>query len=248
MLWVEAIFSTFYFDLLIAALFFRFNIFLTLKIFIKMNQSQINRTEMFEAVNAQLDAQAAIWSPVPVIGSYKLTLIAIIEGIKQLALEQEASQVFISQSIGQIKRQISAKLDILDDTLTAYAEDTDNPALLAKANNSESDYYRLTHEDFEIKAKNVLDLLDKHVPDMGDYGLTPEQIEDAKLSLNSFQEKRGKPRAYQVASRVATTGLDGLFKEATVLLGRLDKVMKRYKRSNPAFYNGYLAARTIIDN
>ena len=77
--------------------------------------------------------------------------------------------------------------------------------------------------------------------------MTVEQVEDVKLQFNEFQSQRGKPRAYKIASRVATQNLEDLFEEADGYLKKLDKVMKRFKRSNATFFNGYLAARVTID-
>lgn len=213
-----------------------------------MKQSEINRLQMYVAVEGFLDQQAPVWNPVPIVSAYKLKLTGTILGIKTAAKDQEAAQVFIGKSLGELKRTVGTKLDILDDTLVAYAEDTGNPELISRASNSASDYYRLSHEEFETKAQNMIGLLSEHVADMGDYGMTMDQIEDAKMGIDGFLDKRGKPRAYQIASRVATQSLEDLFKEGTKAVGRLDNVLKRFKRSNPAFYNGYIAARTVVDN
>jgi hypothetical protein len=36
--------------------------------------------------------------------------------------------------------------------------------------------------------------------------------------------------------------------EGDKALEKLDRVMKRFKRSNSTFFNGYQAARTIVDD
>lgn len=212
-----------------------------------MTQEQINRTEMYEATNGYMDRNAAVWSTIPIVNTYKTKLVGIISGIKTSAGDQEAAQVFIGNSTREMKQQLSIKLDILDDTLEAYAADTENAELLSKASNSKSDYFRLSNEDFEIKGRNTLDLLTENVGSMTEYGTSAEQIDETKVNFNNFLERRGKPRAYQIESRIATQNLEELFKEGNKILDRMDKVLKRFKRTNPAFYNGYSAARTIID-
>ena len=96
--------------------------------------------------------------------------------------------------------------------------------------------------------KNVIEIMEVHVEAMADYGMTQEMIEDVKLQFNEFEEKSGKPRTYQIASRIATQDLEGLFKDAITVTEKLDNVMKRFKRSNTSFYKGYLAARTVVGN
>jgi hypothetical protein len=211
-----------------------------------MTRDQIDRSEMFQATNKFLDANAAIWSPIPVINTYKTAFMQFLTGIETAALKQDASQVFIGVSVRELKQLIAQKMDILDDTLEAYAADTENAELLSKAANSATDYFRLSHEAFEIKTKNVIDLIDSNLEAMADYGMSVAQVDEVKASFSLFQDKRGVPRSFQIESKIATSELSALFTEASKTLERLDNVMKRYKRSNPSFYQGYTAARTII--
>lgn len=213
-----------------------------------MKQVQINRLEMFQDTNSYMDAQISIWSSIPIVGNYKTLLAEIIDKIKAAALLQNAAQVFIGKSLRQIKKDVSQKMDILDDNLEAYALDTDNPELLHQASNAASDYFKLANEDFEIKTINMLNLLTSQLENLAPYGVTAAQIEDAMQSFNEFSDKRGKPRAFQIASRVATQDIESLMSEGSNTLTRMDNVLKRFKRSNPSFYNGYLAARHIVND
>ena len=212
-----------------------------------MNQKQINRLEMLQATNDHLVNNPEVWNAIPIIGNYKKQLVQLIDQIKSQALKQDAAQVFVGKSQRDLKKQIADKMDITDDILEAYATDTGDPELLSKTANSYSDYFKLANEDFEIKVKNVIDIADQHLEVTADYGANAAQLDDVKADLNLFLERRGKPRAYQIASRTATLNLEDLFKEVTVILKKLDNVMTRFKRSNVAFYNGYTAARVIVD-
>lgn len=59
----------------------------------------------------------------------------------------------------------------------------------------------------------------------------------------------GQPRAYKIASVQATKELEQLFTDATQILeNKLDNVMKIFKRRDANFYNGYIAAREVVDN
>ncbi|MEQ9210500.1 MAG: hypothetical protein RLN96_11775, partial [Pseudomonadales bacterium] len=134
-----------------------------------MNQRQINRLEMFQATNSYLDDHPNVWSGIPVISNYKKDLSDVIDAIRTSATDQDAAQVFISSSTRQLKRQIAERLDIFDDILEAYAEDTENAELLAQASNSTSDYYRLPNEDFEAKSINTFTRLEKYMEQVKDY-------------------------------------------------------------------------------
>ena len=213
-----------------------------------MDQRQINKLEMIESTNKYLDSTTGVWSAIPIVTNYKIRLSTAIDALKSAAQEQEAAKVFIGGSLQDLKITIAEKMDILDDILEAYAEDTENAELQAQADNSKTDYIRLPNEDFETKVKNVISLLEANVGEMADYGLTQDQIEDAKISFGTYQDKRGIPRSYQVASKQATQTIEELMKEADDMLDKLDKVLKRFRRSDARFYVGYEAARTIVDN
>jgi len=213
-----------------------------------MRQVQINRLEMYQTTLDYLDAHNAVWNAVPIIGKYKNTLSEINTAIKAAAAEQADAQVFIGKSLSALKKNIAAKMDILDDMLEAYALDTDNAELAQQADNSTTDYFDLPNEDFEIKVKQVIGLLETHLKAMADYGMSEEQLKDVKADYDQFLTSRGKPRNYQVASSVATQDMETLFREGTTATEKLDRVMKRYKRANANFYNGYVAARKVVDN
>jgi hypothetical protein len=48
-------------------------------------------------------------------------------------------------------------------------------------------------------------------------------------------------------SSQTTTLPDKIANVTSILRNRLDKLMTRFKKSNPEFYAGYLAARVIVD-
>lgn len=213
-----------------------------------MNQRQINRLEMFQDTDNYLNENQEVWSAIPIVGKYKNDLTQIIEALKEAAQDQQSAQLKVGKTRKQQKLEISRKMDILDDILEAYAADTNNETLRLKAQNSSTDYFNLKNEEFETKIKNVITLIDQEMNNMSDYGMSPALLEDAQLSFNNYSEQAGKPRAFQVASRIATANIEDLIKEGSQALERLDKVLKRFKRSNKNFYYGYEAARMIVDD
>ena len=71
-------------------------------------------------------------------------------------------------------------MDTLDDMPEAYAMDTDNAELTERANNTKSDYPRMSNEDFELKVKQFIGLLEMHLQAVDDYGMSQEQLKDVK--------------------------------------------------------------------
>jgi hypothetical protein len=214
-----------------------------------MNQNQINRSQMLDAVKAYLDRNASIWSMIPIIGilvSQVNDFIVAITGHKDA---QNAAQVFIHKNKKQQKLAAAEKADILNDTLEAYAGDAEDAELEYKAAKSYSDLNKLRNDDFKTVITETIALLEEKLTDLADYGVSEPQITDLKNSFNNFLVLNGQPRQYRISSVVATESLKEMFTQSSDLLTKkLDKVMKRFKNADPKFYKGYLAARVVVDN
>lgn len=207
-----------------------------------MNQEQVHELEMFEAINDYLNKHADIWSTVPIIGNYKNQLSIIISHIHKFT----SNSTKPNGALRTLKLQLADKMDILDDVMEAYATDIGDEKLRVLSANSHADYVSLSTDKFELKVRQVIALLERHVAEMSDYGINSEQIEDAKLCFNDYLRQVGKPYSYPIDSRIVAQDLVGLFKEANIYLNKLDNVMQRFKRSSIQFFLGYQSARRII--
>ena len=107
----------------------------------------------------------------------------------------------------------------------------------------------MRNADFIPAIKAIVKAAENNLEALAEYGVTAEQVEGLKTDFDGFLAINGQPRAYRVASVQATKDLELLFTEADdILNNKLDKVMSIFKRRDPGFYNGYQAARIIVDN
>ncbi|MGC9355142.1 MAG: hypothetical protein ACP5D9_14950, partial [Mariniphaga sp.] len=158
--------------------------------------------------------------------------------------------VFLGKNKKQLKSTVAQKADILNDSIEAFALVTGNQKLAGKMATSYSDLNRMRNADFIPAVKEIISEAEANAEILQtEYGVTAEQIDGLKNDLDDFLAINGQPRAYKIASVQATKDLEQLFSEATDTLGnKLDKVMKIFQRRDAGFYNGYLAAREIVDN
>lgn len=212
-----------------------------------MKTIQASEIEMYSATNEYLDRNSNVWSAIPIIGNYKNYLTIIIEHIQQFSgVTNQGSNV--KSELRTLKMQLADKMDLLDDVMETYAYDIGDERLFTQSANTHADYVKLPNDSFASKVCQVISLLERHVAEMADYGINSEQIEDAKLSFNTYQRKLGKPLSYNFDSRIVTHDQDGLFKEANIYLQKLDNVMQRFRRSNVQFFIGYRSARQVIQH
>lgn len=214
-----------------------------------MTNNQINRKEMHDSVLAYLDNNADKWARIPKVGEFKLELAQANQHIEEASANQEKARVRIGRNKTALKRNLAEKADIVNDQLECMAAINGDQELENRMAKSFHELFKMRNADLVTYTKETITEADKNAKELTtEYGLTKALLNDLKNDFNTFSQMNGMPREYQIKSSVATTNLEELFKETNELLSsKLDKVMKVFKRSDSNFYNGYLAARTIVD-
>lgn len=215
-----------------------------------MNKNQINRKERNDAVVLYMDDNVLKWTSISKVGEFKNEFESNNTQIEAAHEAQHDAQVKLGKNKKQLKKIIADKGDIVNDAVEAFAGVTGKLELESKMAATASQLNHLKNEDFVVSIKEIVTEVTNHKDALiAEYGVTDAQITDLQTDLNGFQNILGKPRAYQISSIQATKDLEILFKESDLILKtKLDNVMKIFKRRDTNFYNGYLAARAIVDN
>ena len=215
-----------------------------------MDKRKINKKEMYDVVISYLNGKLSAWSSIPKVGEFLNQFTAVVAQIDTAQYAQQQAQVFLGKNKTQIKSMVAEKADILNDIVEAYALVTGNEKLRLQMSAGYSDLNRMRNADFIPAIKAIIKAVEDNIEVLtAEYGATREQVEGLKADFDAFLAINGQPRAYKVASVEATKSLEMLFDEADAILNdRLDKVINIFKRRDPGFYNGYLAARVIVDS
>ena len=215
-----------------------------------MDKRKINKKEMYDVVISYLNGKLSAWSSIPKVGEFLNQFTAVVAQIDTAQYAQQQAQVFLGKNKTQIKSMVAEKADILNDIVEAYALVTGNEKLRLQMSAGYSDLNRMRNADFIPAIKAIIKAVEDNIEVLtAEYGATREQVEGLKADFDAFLAINGQPRAYKVASVEATKNLEMLFDEADAILNdRLDKVINIFKRRDPGFYNGYLAARVIVDS
>ncbi|MFL1896167.1 hypothetical protein ACJRPK_10715 [Aquimarina sp. 2-A2] len=213
-----------------------------------MTKQQINKLDMYQAVQTYLDTNTKKWSGIPKLLEFKNELDQLLIHLQEDSKNQEGAKLYLGSNKIAQKRIVAEKADILNDILEAYAAIEEKKGLEQKAGKSFTELFRLRNQDFILVINETISLLEEHLKALAVYGVTAEQITDLKTSFDGFLELHGQPRQYRIESKQATMSLSELFDQLTELLtNKLDKILKSYKRTDSNFYNGYEAARIIVN-
>ena len=133
----------------------------------------------------------------------------------------------------------------------AYASDPDKkqPALQALADYSEADLLNLRGSRLSDVATALLAELPNHKAVLeADYSLDKARIKELQDAITAFNDLKTAPREAQVDGKAVRTSLRAEFAElGTLLKDRFQRLMRKYKRRAPDFYNRVMAARAVVD-
>jgi len=146
------------------------------------------------------------------------------------------------------KRETMAKLaTVVAGGLLAYASESKNVELKREANISKDDIMKAKETDADDLALLIWQLGAKHFAALGDYGITQDDLNALKASIENFTEKIGAPRLGQNARKQIGEQQREFFDIADeVLNDTLDNLIHKFEDTHKEFYNAYQSARDII--
>ena len=203
-----------------------------------MLEQERQQLEMLQTALSYLDANNEIWGAVPIISTYRSHLADSISGIECELENHPESPDFGGTTLQQLRITVAEKMDVLDDILEAYAEDIKDQKLLEEAENSKSDYLRLTNDGFERKVTLVQKLIRENLDELKKYGLLEDQMSEVEQDFEAYKEKRSSPPT-KPSAETSTTEVHLLLTEGIESYTKLKTVMVSFRTSHHSFYQGF---------
>ena len=133
----------------------------------------------------------------------------------------------------------------------AYATDQKLPTLQAIADYDQSELERLRGSrltDVATTLANTVADPAYRAPLQADYDLSEERLQELRDALKTFEDLKNEPRLTTTAGKAARQSLRTEFSTlGTLLKDRLLRVLRKYKRRAPDFYNRIIAARQVVN-
>lgn len=203
---------------------------------------------MYLSTEKTLEENAAFFISVPAIGTCHEEFNVIIERIKVLGQTQETKNGFAKSRTTALNNLGDAAHEIAG-AVHAFAVETGDETLAARVNFSRTAITAGRDSSVLSRCREIQTAASQNLAALTDYPITATDVNGLKKKADAFEKLQVKPRQGTAVSKAATSQLPGLFRKATTLLnGRLDRLMVRFKKSNPDFYNEYQTARAIVDN
>lgn len=213
-----------------------------------MNTKQINKLNMFEAVQAFLVNTQATWTPIAAIGTTKTELDGKITAIRTERQKQEkdASGLVIERK--QLRETLTRQTLKVSGALMAYASVVNNQELMGIADYPPSAFTIVRDNIVYDMARVIYEAAQPLATQLAGYNVVAADITQLQTLLGQFLTAIPKRRNATAVSKSATTAIGGLFKDVDAILkNKLDKLVLSFRVTNTDFYTNYLNARIIVD-
>jgi hypothetical protein len=213
-----------------------------------MNRDQLNRTGMFSAVSAYMGNNTTTWNSVKAIGDTVDDLNDGIADINNSAGKQQTPTTGAANAKAQVRHDYEEQILVIASQLAALAEVNRNANLAAQVELTLSALDKLSDDELEETGTRVSALATTNLTALADYGIVQADVTALNTFTTQFHAAKTAPRT-AVADRASQTATlpDKIAGVTSILRNRLDKLMTKFKKSNPEFYAGYLSARVIVD-
>jgi len=203
---------------------------------------------MYLAVQQVCHAFSGVWS---LIAAFVQAFAGFESGISKIntAIEtQEKDVTGVSENKKKLKLKLVDKAIEIAGALLAFASDSDNKELKSGVNISRSELENAADSSALNHCRFIFNQAASLQATLADYGLKASDISEFQALISGFEKSIASPRIAITSRKSATNDLVGLFANCDdILKNKMDKLIEKFKVSNPDFYKQYFDARIIIE-
>lgn len=212
-----------------------------------MTKRFFNKLRMYLAVLKVLMDNKSKWETMAMFKTEITELNDHVLLIQDKRPESEQETGGLTEDKHSVKEELTDLLLDLSGQLHSVGDRTGNKELAAATDYEESDF-KGRDADLPNITTNIVKLARANKTALADYGITDADVDELEKLGKLFAQKDTEPRAVVSQRKSAGMSLGDLYHETdTRLHKRLDKMMKRFRRTDAEFYRAYHSARLIID-
>lgn len=212
-----------------------------------MNTPQKIKLNMYKAVRNYFSRYQELLNKVTEMKKAFTSLAARVEEIESTGKTQGLSRKGFTEKKKSLRKHVTGLIIKHSSKLTLYGRKTGNKVLLDEIRFKETGLNRLTEVTLVEKARIVWERTEQNLQELSDQNVTAETQKAFQDVINAFNEAISMPRAETSERIKATKTLEVLFSEADLTVSNLDIAVLSVKDEHPEFYNGYKAARVLVD-
>ena len=210
-----------------------------------MTTKQQNFANMAHVTYNKLQSYKSLWESIPqfaaLVDELKTTL-------DEFATAEKESKIVTTGSTADksgAKQQAIDAVVKISGPAAVYALNTNNLTLYNQINTSKSDLKRVQDGALAQQLHAIIDEIEKIVDALADYGLSPQDVADAKTKTEAYDALVNHPRELITKRATKIESLADYIDLLRNVLTRIDNMMRLFDGSE--FYRDYKNARKIVD-
>jgi hypothetical protein len=161
---------------------------------------------------------------------------------------QQTPTTGVTGDKAQARDDLEDKILALADQVAALAAKGAKHDLAAQVQMTKSSLDQMPDSDLEDTAERVGAAATANMADLAAYGVTAADVTALDTARTTFAGMKTSPRQAAVVRKAQTESIPQLIRNVrSIFRNEIDKIVTRFKKTNTDFYNGYFAARVIIN-
>jgi hypothetical protein len=212
-----------------------------------MNKRQKNKLQMLDAVQAYLSTHRSVFAEFPAIDERLAELKKAHEKIS--AKEDFQLTAAVASTAEKSQTRINAEItgSSLAGILYDFGKKTGNTEFISKYDVNISYLMSIRDVNLVIFLNALISDTEANKEELTDYEINTETIAGFIQKFNAYFNAVSSKERVAAEKRAAVQSIAGSFSDADEILRSLDKLVEKYRNTDPEFFNGYKSARTIKD-
>jgi hypothetical protein len=207
-----------------------------------------NKLVMYHAIQSYLEQNKSIWTSVPAMATTIIDFELLLAEIKNYwKLTSENKRGITQQKATQQALVIEHAYE-LSSVLYAMAIKKNDAILAAKVDFTETDLLKKRDDNLVTTCRNIVEFATEHLAELSVYQVSGDELIVLKEEINRFAENLTTGRVSVSEQKAANENMKIVFVKVDALLKKqLDRIMVRYRKTEPDFYTKYQNLRRIVN-
>lgn len=207
-----------------------------------------NKLIMLKAILSFLQQNQSLWQDSAPLTSVYNDLQQLVAQIEQTILLTNQSNSGLVVAKQNLQEALIEQTFELVSVLFAYARRNNDEVLLAKVDFPISHLRNLRDNELASACTGVLNHGQSKAKVLGEYGVTPERLESLGGLINEYEVQLPTRRITVSERKMANEKIKTLIAQAMLIASeQLDRLMLKFKNTEPDFYTSYMNARKVVD-
>jgi len=213
-----------------------------------MNKRENNRMNMYRVVDAVLSRHEETIAKTEALSEVVTKFRGSMEVLRKRDNEYQTVAAGVTAAKDSAAEGLAEQTFAIANALYVFGRKVNNEQIKAECRLKQSNFNSMTDSALQQCGARILDLAQANAAAIASFGISAENIEALKTSIESFSLQLNDHHLKHAESKAARDMLYSAFDAANeILKEELDVLIKLVKAGDIEFYNQYQAARVIKD-